>query len=101
MLKYALQTRLLANTAARFETVERHGVNRNSASILGAARNRSGPMPIASTASTSSLTCIVPSSAVNAAPIRAATIIPVSSGPSSRVKAMATRPGISRSVPKR
>src|ERR1044071_5286250 len=42
MLKYALQTRLLAKTAARFAIVERHGVRRNSASIRGAARNRSG-----------------------------------------------------------
>ena len=37
--------------------------------MRGATRNRSGPMPIASIASTSSYTCIVPSSAVNAAPI--------------------------------
>ena len=37
MLKYALQTRLLANTAARFETVERQGARRTNASIRGAA----------------------------------------------------------------
>ena len=40
MLKYALQTRLLANTAEMFETVDRHGVRRKRASIRGAARNR-------------------------------------------------------------
>jgi hypothetical protein len=44
---------------------------------------------------------MVPSSAVNAAPIRAANMMPVSNGPSSRVKAIATRPGTRRSVPKR
>ena len=58
-------------------------------------------MPIASIASTSSDTCIVPNSAVNAAPIRAASMMPVINGPSSRVKLIATRPGINRSVPKR
>ena len=36
----------------------------------------------------------MPSSAVNAAPMRAAIMMPVSKGPSSRVKAIATRPGI-------
>ena len=42
-----------------------------------------------------------PNSAVNAAPMRAASMIPVMSGPSSRVKLIATRPGINRSVPNR
>jgi hypothetical protein len=96
-----LQTRLLANIAAMFETVDKHGISRNNASIRGATRKRSGPMPMASMASTSSETCIVPSSAVNAAPIRAASMMPVINGPSSRVKAIETRPGMSRSVPKR
>jgi len=41
------------------------------------------------------------SSAVKAAPIRAASIIPVIKGPSSRVNPIATKPGMSRSVPKR
>jgi len=92
---------LLAKMAAMFEMVERHGIKKNSASIRGATRKRSGPMPIASIASTSSDTCIVPNSAVNAAPTRAASMMPVRRGPSSRVKPIATNPGTSRSVPKR
>ena len=60
-----------------FETVDRHGMRKKSASIRGATRKRSGPMPIASIASTSSDTFIVPNSAVNAAPIRAASMMPV------------------------
>ena len=44
---------------------------------------------------------MVPSSAVKAAPIRAASMMPVRSGPSSRVNEIATNPGTSRSVPKR
>ena len=91
----------VAKIAARLETTLKQGIKAKSASIRGATKNRSGPMPIASIASTSSDTCIVPSSAVNEAPIRAASMIPVRSGPSSRVKAIATRPGTSRSVPKR
>src|SRR6058998_3777704 len=87
MLKYALQTRLLANMAARFETVDKHGISRNNASIRGATRKRNGPMPMDSIASTSSETCMVPNSAVNAAPMRAASMMPVSKGPSSREKA--------------
>ena len=93
--------RPLAEIAARFAMVERHGMRRKSASNRGATRNRSGPIPIASIASTSSETCIVPNSAVKAAPMRAASMIPVINGPSSRVKAIATSPGTRRSVPKR
>src|SRR5438093_613585 len=79
MLKYALQIRLLANMAATFETVDKQGIRKKSASIRGATRKRSGPIPIASMASTSSETCIVPSSAVKAAPMRAAIMMPVRS----------------------
>src|SRR5947199_152228 len=50
--------------AAMFETVDRHGIKRKRARIRGATRKRSGPIPIASMASTSSETCMVPSSAV-------------------------------------
>src|SRR4026209_1740615 len=80
--------------AAMFETMARQGISRTRASIRGGTRKRNGPMPMASIASTSSETCMVPSSAVNAAPMRAAIMIPVSKGPSSRVKAIATKPGI-------
>ncbi len=52
-----------------------------TASSRGLTRKRSGPMPIASMASTSSETVIVPSSAVKAAPMRAASMMPVISGP--------------------
>src|SRR5438552_811879 len=57
--------------AATLETTERHGMSANNASIRGATRKRSGLIPIASMASTSSDTSIVPSSAEKAAPILA------------------------------
>ena len=58
----------VAKIAAMLETTLRQGINAKSASIRGATKKRSGPMPMASIASTSSDTCIVPSSAVNEAP---------------------------------
>ena len=54
----------MAKIAATLEMTLRQGIRAKSASIRGATRKRSGPMPIASIASTSSETCIVPSSAV-------------------------------------
>ena len=81
------------------EQTERQGIRTVIAINRGATRRRSGPIPIASIASTSSATCIVPSSAVNAAPIRAAKTMPVSNGPSSRVKAIEISVGTRRSVP--
>ena len=80
-------------SAAMHESTERQGISEAIATNRGATRNRNGPIPIASIASTSSETCIVPSSAVYAAPILAARTIPVSNGPSSRVKAMEIRVG--------
>src|SRR6059036_3296439 len=44
----------VSNVAAIFETVDKQGIRKKSASICGATRKRSGPIPIASMASTSS-----------------------------------------------
>ena len=52
-----------------------------SASIRGAARKRIGEMDIISSAATSSLTVIVPSSAAIAEPTHAARLIPHANGP--------------------
>ena len=52
-------------------------------------------------ASTSSFTVMVPSSAAKAEPVRPASTTPASSGPSSRSSEMPTRFGTKTSAPKR
>ncbi len=47
-----------------FETTTRQGIRSTTARMRGETRKRSGPMPMASIASTSSATVMVPSSAV-------------------------------------
>ena len=51
-------------SAATTESTDRQGIRKAIATSRGATRKRNGPIPIASIASTSSETCMVPSSAV-------------------------------------
>ncbi len=57
----------------------------------GSTSTSNGSTPVAISASTSSLSCIEPSSAAKALPERPATMIEVSSTPSSRSTPMVTR----------
>ena len=75
------------------------GVISSAAMIRGATRKRTGSRPIVVSASTSSLTFIVPISAANAAPERPASRIAVISGPSSRSIASPTRSATKISAP--
>ena len=61
------------------------------ASTRGRTRNSTGRSPIVRSASTSSLTVMVPRVAANAAPVRPAITMPVMRAPSSRRTPMPTR----------
>jgi hypothetical protein len=69
----------------------RSGVMRIRASIRGRTRNSRGEIPMVRRASISSFTCIVPSWAAKAAPVRPARMMPVIMAPISWAMAMPTR----------
>ena len=71
--------------ATKSKTAQSSGMVMNAAKILGAIKYCLGSIPITSSASICSETRMVPSRAAIAPPARAATIKPVSTGPSSRV----------------
>jgi hypothetical protein len=67
------------------------GIMRIRASMRGNTRNSMGETPSVLKASISLLTCIVPSCAANAAPVRPAMMIPVIMAPISRAMPIPTR----------
>ena len=77
------------------------GITMTSASILGSTSRSCAPTPMVRSASTSSVTFIVPICAVYAEPERPAMMMAVSSGDSSRSIASATRSTTKMLAPKR
>ena len=75
------------------------GIIRHRASMRGRTRNSIGGMPKVTSASTSSVTFIVPSWAANAAPVRPAMMMPVIIAPISRSMAIPTRLAMKMSAP--
>ncbi len=82
-------------------TIVSSGKAMTSAMTRGTTRSSIGLMPIARSASVSSLICITPISAANALPERPATMMAVNSTPISRSTAIATRSTTKMSAPKR
>ena len=79
------------NSAERSPIIVNNGKAMISAIMRGRTRTSIGDMPITRSASISSRIFIEPSSAVMAEPVRPATMIDVSSTPSSRSTRMPTR----------
>jgi hypothetical protein len=77
-------------TPMKSAQIVRHGIISSMASSFGATRNRTGSSAIVSSASISSFTFMVPSSAAKEEPLRPMTRIAVISGPSSRETEIAT-----------
>src|SRR5882757_3420356 len=77
------------------------GMTMTSASTLGTTSNSTGLIPMARSASVSSLSCMTPISAAKALPERPATMMAVNSTPISRNTAMVTRSTTKISAPKR